>query len=90
MGTFPHISYSYTVTVTANTNYHELLDFIVGSPLFAGSLEEYSIENNDLLDSDHSAIKTIFEFEKKIVQLKSTLKKRLNFSKTVLNLRSIH
>ena len=29
-------------TVTANKNYHELLDFFVGSPIFGGNLEESS------------------------------------------------
>ena len=53
-------------TVTVNTNYHELLDFFVGSPIFGGNLEDYSVENNDLLESDHWAIKAPFEFDKKI------------------------
>ena len=69
-------------TITGKTNYHELLDFFIGSPIFAGSLQEYVIENNDILDSDHSAIKTVYEFDKKLTKTHIITKPKLNFAKT--------
>ena len=54
----------------------------MGSPIFGGNLEEYSVEKNNLLNSDHSAIKASFEFDKKIIKAHTNTKKRLNFNKT--------
>jgi len=65
---------------TINTDYHELLDLFIGSPLLASSFSEYSIINHPLLDSDHSPIQIVFSFGK----LKSTIVKkviRLNYNK---------
>ncbi len=69
-------------TITDKTNYHELLDFFIGSPIFAGKLQEYVIENNDILDSDHSAIKTVYEFDKKLNKTLIKINPKLNFAKT--------
>jgi len=40
------------------------------------------IENNDILDSDHSAIKTIYEFDKKLKKTLIKINPKLNFAKT--------
>ena len=70
--------------VTEHTDYHELLDFFIGSPLLAGNLSEYAIINNNLLDSDHSAIHTTFNFGS-IKEINKSFKPKMNFAKANWN-----
>jgi hypothetical protein len=70
---------------TMNTDYDELLDFFIGSPLLADSLNDYEIINHPLLASDHSPIQVDFTIGNKILINESTNKILKNYTKAKWN-----